>query len=103
MASLRVSVAKSQSFTSPIWSSGIVESFDVVCKAESGVNLVEEADNVLDLVLHLIPCHEDVRVILSEAAYAEQAVQSAGKLVTVNKTELAHAQRAGRGTNAARI
>ena len=66
---------------------------DLIGQTEGGVYLVEQADNVLDLVLHLIPGHEDVRVILREAAHAEQTVQRAGQLVTVYQTQLAHAQR----------
>ena len=65
----------------------------LIGQAEEGVDLVEQADDVLDLVLHLIPGHEDVRVVLSEAAHAEQAVQRAGQLVAVHQTQLAHAQR----------
>ena len=33
-----------------------------------------------------------MRVILSEAAHAEQTVERAGQLVAVNQTELAHSQ-----------
>ena len=48
---------------------------DGIFKAESGINLVEQADDVFDFVLHLIPSHEDMGIILSEAANAEEAVQ----------------------------
>ena len=34
-----------------------------------------------------------MRVVLREAAHAEQAVQRAGELVAVHKAQLAHAQR----------
>ena len=43
----------------------------LIGQTEEGVDLVEEADDVLYLVLHLIPGHEDMRVVLSEAADAE--------------------------------
>ena len=33
-----------------------------------------------------------MRIILSEATHAEQAVERAGQLVAVNQTELAHSQ-----------
>ena len=66
---------------------------DLVAQAEHGVDLVEQADDILDLVLHLLPGHEDVRVVLREAADTEEAVQRAGKLVAVDKAQLAHAQR----------
>ena len=66
---------------------------DLIGQAEDGVHLVEQTlDHVLDLVLHLIPGHEDVGVVLGEAADAEQAVERAGQLVTVHQTQLAHAQ-----------
>ncbi len=64
----------------------------LVAQAEHGVDLVEQADDILDLILHLLPGHEDVRVVLREAADAEEAVQRAGKLVAVNKAQLAHTQ-----------
>ena len=66
--------------------------FDLIGQTEHGIDLVEQADNALYLVLHLIPCHEDMRVILSEAAHAEQTVERAGQLVAVNQSELAHSQ-----------
>ena len=37
--------------------------------------------------------HEDVRVVLREAAHTEQAVQRALQLVAMDKAQLAHAQR----------
>ena len=63
-----------------------------VAQAKHGVHLVEQADHVLDLVLHLLPGHEDVGVVLGEAAHAEQAVERAGQLVAVHQTQLAHPQ-----------
>ena len=65
----------------------------LIGQAEEGVDLVEEADDVLYLVLHLIPGHKDMRVVLSEAADAEQAVQRTGQLMAVHQTQLTHAQR----------
>ena len=64
----------------------------MIGQTEHGIYLVKQADNALYLVLHLIPCHEDMRVILSEAAHAEQTVERAGQLVAVNQSELAHSQ-----------
>ena len=65
---------------------------DLVLEAEGGIYLVKEANYVLDLFLHLIPGHEDMGIVLGEAAHAEQAVESAGKLVTVYQAQLSHAQ-----------
>ena len=66
---------------------------DLIGQTEGGVNLIEQTNDVLDLVLHLIPGHEDVGIILREAAHAEQAVQRTGQLVTVYQTQLADTQR----------
>ena len=66
---------------------------DRVVQTEGRIHLVEQADDVLDLVLHLLGRHEDVRVVLREAAHAEQSAQSAGQLVAVHKTQLAAAKR----------
>ena len=66
---------------------------DLIRQAEQRIDLVKELDNALNLVLHLIPSHEDVRIVLCEAADTEQAVQSAGQLVAVDKAELSHAKR----------
>ena len=47
--------------------------------------------DALDLVLDLVRGHEDVGVVLREAAHAHQTVQRAGQLVTVHQTQLAAA------------
>ena len=65
---------------------------NLIRQAEGGVDLVEQLHDVLDLVLHLGGGHEDVRVVLREAADAEQTVQRAGHLMAVDKTQLRHAQ-----------
>ena len=66
---------------------------DGVGQAERRIDLVEELDDILNFVLHLIPCHEDMRVVLREAAHAEQAVQRAGELMAVDQTELTDSER----------
>ena len=66
---------------------------DGVGQAERRIDLVEELDDILNFVLHLIPCHEDVRVVLREAAHTEQAVQRAGELMAVDQTELTDSER----------
>ena len=66
---------------------------DLVGQGEGGVDLVEDLHHALNLVLHLLGGHEDVRVVLGEAADAEQPVQSAGQLVAVHYAQLRHAQR----------
>ena len=48
---------------------------DGVAQAEDGVHLVKEPDGLLNHVLHLLPGHEDVGVVLVEAAHPEQAVE----------------------------
>ncbi len=46
-----------------------------------------------DFVGDLFSSHEYVRVVLSEATHAEQAVQRAFKLVTMNDAQFTHSQR----------
>ena len=65
----------------------------VVLEAEERVHIVDELGHALDLVLDLIGRHEDVRIVLREAADAEQAVQGAGQLMAVHDAELADTQR----------
>lgn len=65
----------------------------VVLEAKERVHVVNELGDALDLVLDLIGCHEDVRIVLREAADAEQTVQRAGQLMTVHDAELATLQR----------
>ncbi len=43
--------------------------------------------------MDLIRGHEDVRIILGEAAHTHQTVQLAGFLMTVNESQLTHAKR----------
>ena len=65
---------------------------DLIVQAKDGVHLVKELDHVLDLVLELVGGHEDVGVVLGEAAHPEQAVEGAGQLVPVHQAQLAHPQ-----------
>ena len=64
----------------------------MVFEAEQAVHLVYQLHHALDFVLYLFGRHEDVRVILREAAHAHQPVQRAGELVPVYKAQFAHAQ-----------
>ena len=63
-----------------------------VGQAEGGVHLVEQPHRLLDHVLHLVPGHEHVGVVLGEAAHPEQAVEGPGQLVAVDQTQLSHPQ-----------
>ena len=65
---------------------------DGIAQAKDGVDLVKQADGLLDHVLHLIPGHKDMGVVLVEAADAEQAVEGTGQLVAVDQADLAHPQ-----------
>ena len=62
-----------------------------VVKAELVVHLVDQVHHPGDLVGDLLPGHEDVRVVLGEAAHPEQAVERALELVPVHNAQLAHA------------
>ena len=66
--------------------------FNLIGKTEYGVNLVKKTNDIFDFVLHLIPGHKDMGVVLGEAANAEQSVKRAGKLVTVYNAEFAHTE-----------
>ena len=66
--------------------------FDEIIEAELGVHLIDEVHDAGDFVRNLFAGHEDMGVILREAADAEQTVQCALQLVTVHQTEFTHAQ-----------
>ena len=65
----------------------------MVGQAEGCIDFVEEADCFLDDVFDLAGHHEDVGVVLSEAADTEQAVEGTGQFMTVNEAQFADAQR----------
>ena len=73
-----------------LWHGG---KLDLIFEAEGRIYLVKQTDDILYLVLHLIPSHEDMSIILSKAADAEESVQCTGELMTVYKTKLADAVR----------
>ena len=64
----------------------------LVGKTEEGIYLIKERNNVFDFISHLFLGHKDVSIVLSKASYAEQSVQSTGKLVSVYQTKLACTQ-----------
>ncbi len=66
---------------------------DAVFEPEERIDLVEELGDILYLILHLFPAHENMRIVLCEAADSEKTVQSARKLVSVNYAELSHSHR----------
>ena len=47
----------------------------MIFEAEQSVNLVNQSGNALDLLLDLLWSHEDMSVVLCEAAHAHQAVE----------------------------
>ena len=57
-------------------------------KAEVGIDRQGQLDEISGFGLHLLFGTEDMRIVLSEAAHAHDAVQRAGRLVTVTSTEL---------------
>ena len=66
---------------------------DLVAEAKYGIDLIEELDHVFDLVLHLIPSHEYMGIVLSKTPHAEKAVKCAAQLMAVYKSQFAHTQR----------
>ena len=65
----------------------------MIFESEEAVYLVDQFYYTFDLVFDLLRRHEDMCIILCEAAHAHQAVKLAGFLMTVYQTELAHADR----------
>ena len=65
----------------------------MIREAETAVDLVDQAHYALDLVLDLLPGHENMRIVLGEAAHAHQAVQLAGLFMTVHQSQLADPKR----------
>ena len=63
----------------------------MVLEAELLVHRVDKAHDAHDLVGELVGAHEQVRIVLVEAAHAEQAVQGAAHLVAVHRADLAGA------------
>ena len=67
--------------------------FCMVGQAEGGVHFVEQTDGFLDHIFDLVGHHEDVGIVLGEAAHTEQAVQGAGQFMTMDQAQFAHPQR----------
>ena len=66
---------------------------DMILKTKQSVNLIYQVRYSLYLLANLLGRHEDVRVILSEAANAHKPVKLTGFFMTMYQTQLAHAQR----------
>ena len=62
-------------------------------ESEVPVSRARQFDQFGNLVLQLLRCAKDVRIVLHEAARPHQAVQGARRLVAMHGTELGHAQR----------
>ena len=73
--------------------SGRVDSSTKYSNPNLLIHLIDQIDDADDLIRNLIRVHEDMCVILREAAHAEQTVQRARQLMAMDKTQLAHAQR----------
>ena len=65
----------------------------MIFESEQGIYLIDQACYVLDLVTDLLRSHEDVSIILCEAAYTHQSVKLSGLLMTMNDTKLTHTKR----------
>ena len=48
--------------------------FYMIFKSKQTVNFIDQSCNAFDLVLDLIRCHKDMRIILCEAAYTHQTM-----------------------------
>ena len=65
----------------------------MIFQTECLVDLIKKIDDLLDLFFNLRRHHEDMRIILRKVPYAEQSMERTGKLMTMDKAKLAHAQR----------
>ena len=65
----------------------------VIFESEQFVNLVNQVCNALDFIFDLLRCHEDMGIVLVEAAYTHQTVQLAGFLMTMYQANLCQTQR----------
>ena len=63
----------------------------MIFEPEELVHLVDELDDALDLGRDLLGGHEDVRIVLREAAHAHEAVKLAALLMAMDEAEFAHA------------
>ena len=67
--------------------------FDMVFETEQAVNAVDQSDYAGDFVFDLFFCHEDMRVILVEASYTHQTMQSTALFVSVYQTDFSNTHR----------
>ena len=67
--------------------------FYMIFESEQAVNLIDQLYNTLDLILDLLRSHEDMSIVLCEAAHSHQSVELAGFLMAVYDTQFAHADR----------
>ena len=65
----------------------------MIFQAELFVSLVEEVHDAGDFFFHLARQHEDVSIVLSEAADAEQAVEGPMEFMAMDQAEFSHAHR----------
>ena len=65
----------------------------MIFESEFRIDFIDQFDNALDLVWDLFRCHINMCIILVEAAYTHQTVQLTGFFVSVNQTDLTHADR----------
>ncbi len=65
----------------------------MIFKAEQLIYTVNQADYAGNFILNLFFCHEDMRVILVEAANTHQTMQCAALFMSVNHTDFSHTHR----------
>ena len=64
----------------------------MIFETEQRINLIDQLYYTLDLVLDLLRSHEDMGVVLGEAAHPHQPMQLSGFLMAMHQPEFAHAQ-----------
>ena len=65
----------------------------MIFKAKQLIYTVNQADYAGNFILNLFLCHEDMRVILVEAANTHQTMQCAALFVSVYQTDFSHTHR----------
>ena len=73
-----------------LWTSG---KFHGICEIKHLVNLVDKADNILNLVLNLRRGHKDVCIVLRETSNAQKSAKFARFFVSMHKSKFAKSKR----------
>ena len=65
----------------------------MILKSKQRIYLIDQGNNTFDLVFDLIRCHEDMSIILREAANPHQSMKLTRFLMTMNQSQLTYTKR----------